>query len=323
MGAIINLENIKSIYCNGVEISTVYLNNDTLYQNSIIIDPEYNYFTFDTSLSNSYYVKLANYRAGDTTEWNGYTNWGDGTIDKELSHWYSGEGIYTVKTKWMLSYPSGDSYSIHGETSRKLVACDNININISDMTNIFRDCQYLKSVDLSRFNTMYKRDMNHMFYNCYSLEVANMEGWDTSNVTSMKNMFYKCKVLTPQVSHFNTSSVTDMSGMFAECGAIDGSQFSNWDVSSVMFMSNMFYYATVINNLDLAGWDVSNVSFFPNMFYYCKVNGHIDISDWDIKSNSSVFDMFTGASCGSTCSNIEHHVIHDGVPSDDWNRMKK
>lgn len=322
MGAIINLENIKSIYCNGVEISTVYLNNDTLYQNSIIIDPEYNYFTFDTSLSNSYYVKLANYRAGDTTEWNGYTNWGDGTIDKELSHWYSGEGIYTVKTKWMLNYPNDDSYSIHGETSRKLVACDNININISDMTNIFRDCRYLKSVDLSRFNTMYKRDMNHMFYNCYSLEEANMEGWDTSNVTSMKNMFYKCKVLTPQVSHFNTSSVTDMSGMFAECGAIDGSQFSNWDVSNVMFMSSMFYYATVINNLDLAGWDVSNVSFFPNMFYYCKVNGHINISDWDIKSNSSIFDMFTGASCG-TCSDIEHHVIHDGVPSEDWNRMKK
>lgn len=234
MGAFINLHKINGIYCGEAKIKTVYIGDKVIYK-SDVIDPEYNYFVFEITPSNGgLTIELGDYRAGDETVWDGYTNWGDGTKDTLRTHTYDRPGIYTVKTKWMLlTKDKYDTYFFRNLTVRQsLIGCDNININITDMRHLFYSCNMLEYADLSRLDTSNITDMRYMFCYCSRLEKLNMDGWDTSNVTNMARMFYFCQKLTPIVSHFNVSRVTDFQYMFAWCKCLDSSQFSNWRISS-------------------------------------------------------------------------------------------
>lgn len=231
MGAIINSNNIKGIYCGEVKIKTVYAGDKVVYK-SDAIDPTYNYYVCQCKPNTGMHlVELGNNRMGDETEWDGYTDWGDGTIDKLRTHVYENPGIYTVKTKWAAGFPY---------LGAELIGCDNININITDVSRLFYNRNMLKYADLSRLDTSKFTDMEYMFYNCSSLEELNMEGWDTSNVIDMAYMFYNCKKLTPIVSHFDVSRVTDFQRMFAWCKCLDSNQFRNWRISSSANTHGMF-----------------------------------------------------------------------------------
>lgn len=199
MGAIINLHNISNIYCGGTKIKTVYAGDKVVYK-SDAIDPEYNYYVFKyIPNTGMHIVELVEYRAGDETEWDGYTDWGDGTRDKELVHIYEKPGIYTVKTKWMIhrkeTYPNHYAVaSLH--TIQGLIGCDNININITDLCHLFRGCWYLEYVDMSRFDISNITNMDYMFCDCIVLEeIRGIENWDMTNVTSTHDMFRNCKKL--------------------------------------------------------------------------------------------------------------------------------
>ena len=332
MGALINLNGINKIYYNGVEIKTVYANNNVVYQNDGI-DRSYNHFIFDTTKVEGgapVTITLANYRAGDETEWDGLTDWGDGVIDNKQSHTYRTNGEYEVKTKWMINRKIGfESYSADTNTKNALVACRNINKNITDATFLFYGCTSLKSVDMSRFKANNITDMMAMFKNCIVLEDLNMRGWDTSNVTKMKQMFYNCKKLTPKVAHFNVSNVTNFYDMFYSCGAIDGSQFKNWKISSDMpvIMYGMFCGSTVTTNcLDLSEWNMSRVTSLVSMFEWCCAYEGIDISYWNIRNDAYVASMFYRVHCKDCTTlephDIEKHIKHVGVPNADWELMK-
>ena len=67
-------------------------------------------------------------------------------------------------------------------------------------------------------NTSKVTDMSSMFKDCNGLKSLDVSGWDTSNVTSMDSMFSNCSGLTSlDVKGSNTSKVTDMNGMFNSC----------------------------------------------------------------------------------------------------------
>ena len=298
MGAFINLSNIKNIYCNGSKIKTVCLGDTVVYQSNAVIaddsiDPTYNYFVFDVRAS--YSVDLADTRRGDATEWDGLTDWDDGTVDNLLTHTYEKSGTYTVKTKWTV----GDS------SKSSLVGCENINRNMTDVSEMFRDCSNLVSVDFTNLNP---------------------------DITNLSSMFYNCTNLT-NVNNINTSNIVSMSYMFYKCRNIDGSQFINWDVSKVEDMSGMFQYAKITNCLDLSSWDVSNVIYMSYMFNQCLARDYINISNWKLRTDTitvmgvsffapKVLNMFVYTYCSSSCWDVEHHVIHNGVSSSNWNKMK-
>ena len=93
--------------------------------------------------------------------------------------------------------------------------------NVTNMYQMFYDCNALTSLYLSNFNTSNVKSMNSMFYGCSSLTSLDLSSFNTSNVTNMQSMFYYCKSLTDlDLSSFNTSNVTDMSYMFNYCRAL-------------------------------------------------------------------------------------------------------
>ena len=62
------------------------------------------------------------------------------------------------------------------------------------MEHIFGDCYYLKSLDLSSFNTINLINMRGMFFNCYNLKSIDLSSFNTANVTNMFCMFMGCYI---------------------------------------------------------------------------------------------------------------------------------
>ena len=220
---------ISNIYLGNEKITKVYLGDTLIYGGSSSggedddidpnIDPTYNYFVFDTSLADTT-INLYDYRAGDTTGWDGITDWGDGTTDTKLEHTYATDGTYTVKTKYMLNGNRTNAGFLN--TRNMLIGCDNINKNITVFSylfynspnlsyakirnfndgtitaaiNTFNGCSSLTELDLSKLNTDNITSMYQMLYNCSSLALLNISGWNTGNVTNSEKMLTGCPNLT-------------------------------------------------------------------------------------------------------------------------------
>ena len=64
---------------------------------------------------------------------------------------------------------------------------------VTNMSNLFANCQFLKQVDVSPFNTASVTDMSNLFSNCKNLEEIDLSNFNTASVTDMSNLFYNCE----------------------------------------------------------------------------------------------------------------------------------
>lgn len=98
---------------------------------------------------------------------------------------------------------------------------------MTNMTNMFSNCEKLTSLDLSSFDTSHLISMGAMFYNCSSLISLDLSSFDTPSVTNMDSMFTggsKLASLLLGPNFFKTKSVT----------SIDFSPCSSWVGESVV-----------------------------------------------------------------------------------------
>ena len=280
----------------------------------------YNVYEFTVNGSSSYYRKITlnTDRRGDTTAWDGYTDWGDGTKDTNSSHTYSSNKTYIVKTKYSLASTTGN---INSQTYNYLTNVLNINSNITNMAYLFYDCSKLTeldisnldtsnvttmsymfsgctaltSLDISSFNTSNVTDMYGMFNSCTALTELDISNLDTSNVTTMKYMFRNCNKLTSlNMSNLNTSNVTDMYGMFSGCTALTSLDIGNIDTSNVTTMYTMFENCRTLTELDLSHFDISSVTTVQYMFYNCYALTLLNLSNWQMNDSCSYKDCFYG-----------------------------
>ena len=99
---------------------------------------------------------------------------------------------------------------------------DNLNTSeVTDMSRMFSGCGALRSLDVSRFDTLNVKQMQQMFMGCAALTELDLYFFDTAKVTDMHEMFKDCKGLTTlDLSNFQTSEVKDMREMFSGCSAL-------------------------------------------------------------------------------------------------------
>lgn len=126
----------------------------------------------------------------------------------------------------------------------------------TDLTEAFNSANYLKSIDIS--------------------------SWDTSNVTSMRYMLNGCRSLTSlDLTKWNTSKVTYMQYIFAYCGSLASIDISNWNISSVTNMEGIFYNCSSLTSVDISKWDTSKVTGMGYMFADCgsltTITGILDL----------------------------------------------
>lgn len=116
----------------------------------------------------------------------------------------------------------------------------------------------LKSIDISSFNTSNVTNMSNMFKQCSSLTVLDVSALNTSNVTNMSDMFSNCASLKSlDLSTFDTNKVKDMSFMFF-WSALTSLNLSSFDTSNVTNMNSMFQMCNSLTTLTLGSNWASN-----------------------------------------------------------------
>ena len=111
----------------------------------------------------------------------------------------------------------------------------------TDLTEAFNSANYLKSIDISSWNTSKVTSMGYMLNGCRSLTSIDLSKWNTSNVTNMQYIFAYCSSLASiDISNWNISSVTNMEGIFYNCSSLTSIDVSKWNTSKVTSMGYMF-----------------------------------------------------------------------------------
>ena len=234
----------------------------------------------------------------------------------------NGDGTYTTYIRTNDLYIMPTQCSFRYKTSLLSVEKLKVTSNVSDMSNMFYNCNSLTSLEgIGEWDTSSVTNMGSMFYGCRNLTSLNVSNFNTSNVTDMSNMFYSCNKLTSlDVSSFDTSKVTNMSYMFYDCSRLTsldlsgfntakvtnmGTMFQNcnsltslegigeWDTSSVTNMGSMFTGCSRLTSLDVSGFNTSKVTNMSNMFYSCnKLTSLEGIGEWDTSSVTNMSYTF-------------------------------
>ncbi len=98
------------------------------------------------------------------------------------------------------------------------------------------------NLNLSNFNTQDVTDMSEMFENCDNLKQLNLSNFNTSNVISMECMFYNCKNLKLlDISKLNTESVINMEGMFGKCENLKELDISSFYIDNTKKIDDIFW----------------------------------------------------------------------------------
>ena len=132
---------------------------------------------------------------------------------------------------------------------------------VTNMSNMFRECNGLYELDLSNFNTAKATDMSYMFYECHNLSGLELSSFNTSKVTDMSYMFYDCHSLSElDLSNFNTAKVTNMTRMFSDDFDLKYIFVGNgWSTAAVTSSDNMFLDCYSLIGRQNTGYDENHV----------------------------------------------------------------
>ena len=167
--------------------------------------------------------------------------------------------------------------------------------NVTDMLEMFRNCNALTSLDVSHFNTENVRRMNFMFSGCWNLRSLDLRNFNTKKVTGMRSMFSGCWSLTSlNLTNFNTDSVTTMRGMFDGCAGLTSLDLSKFNTQYVTSMREMFDGCSGLTSLDLKNFNTQNVSNMNGMFSGCSGLTSINLKSFKTEKVTDMTKMFAG-----------------------------
>ncbi|MFT8338752.1 BspA family leucine-rich repeat surface protein [Schleiferilactobacillus harbinensis] len=170
--------------------------------------------------------------------------------------------------------------------------------NVQYMMGMFFGCGALNNVDASTMDTRQVIDMGLMFEYCDSLTNLKLGGkFDTSHVKTMYAMFIGCPFTSFDATQLNTSSVENMGLMFENCNGLTTLDLSSFDTSHVTSMNGMFLGCSQLTTLNISTFKTGLVNDMGMMFYNCSALAKLNVSNFDTHSVNSMSYMFAG--CGS------------------------
>ena len=173
---------------------------------------------------------------------------------------------------------------------------DNLNTSeVTDMSRMFAGCGALRSLDVSRFDTLNVKQMQQMFMGCSALTELDLYFFDTAKVTDMHEMFKDCKGLTTlDLQSFNTAQVTNMGEMFRGCESLITLALSSFYTSRVTNMGYMFAGCKSLTTLNLAHFFTDHVTTMWRMFEGCSALESLVLSCFNTAQVTDMSRMFAG-----------------------------
>ena len=184
------------------------------------------------------------------------------------------------------------------EKLSQIAGIENLNTaNVTDMSNMFKNCSNLAKLDVTHFNTAKVTTMNSMFTRCSNLAVLDLTHFNTAKVTNMYEMFNGCSNLVKlDVTNFNTAKVTTMFGMFNACSNLTELDVTHFNTAKVTAMNGMFSGCSNLTELDLTHFNTENVTNMWIMFDGCSALTTIYVSDEFVITNitNKNYSLFFG-----------------------------
>ena len=239
----------------------------------VVIDPTYNYFVFDTSLVESNEVTLSDlseYGYENPTYDYGLTDWGDGTVDSRYYHTYDTNGIYLVKTRYVLN---GD-YVLASNTVKMLIDClniSNIKTSLEFKRRYFYNCINLKEIALTNCDMSETKTLYSMFGWCSSLTSVDLSGWniDKLGYASLYSDDY-----------WFESGQKGTNSMFYNCPSLVYVNLSGWNIKVDFDATNMFLNCTSLMCLNLSNCSDATINkFVPQLPVRSDDKGVIYVSE--------------------------------------------
>lgn len=129
------------------------------------------------------------------------------------------------------------------------------NESITDLSNLFRNCTNLKTLNLSPYMMPYTvQNVSYMFYNCSSITTLNLSVWSFDNVLNIQNCFYNCHSLVSlNISNWNMAYIDSegISGAFSDCTALENLSISTMPDYNVNFKNLGFDTCTALTRESL------------------------------------------------------------------------
>ena len=298
----------------GIELDqyhTFGLNNDVkLANNTLTLTMPNRYDDYSLRIKNKTVKnEIARYTASD---WNTLPTFNSGfTYTYDMTKLNDEVYEYSIMADSMDNLPTSISFS--GKSNLLAVEYLNIN-NVTRMNDMFRNCNKLTSLDVSKWDTSKVTTMDSMFYNCNNLTSLDLSNWDTSEVTTMYCIFYGCNNLTTlDVSNWDTSKVGNMGAMFYNCYNLTLLDVSNWDTKNVTRMDSMFNECNKLTSLNVSNFITSNVTKIDGMFNNCQNLTSLNVSNFNTRNITNMGYMFNN--CKSLAeldvSNFNTSIVTD------------
>lgn len=110
--------------------------------------------------------------------------------------------------------------------------------------------KYLRSLDLSNWNTQALSDASYMFKDFSSLQSIDVSNWNTQALSLASCMFYNCSALQSiDVSNWNTQAMTDANYMFFNCSSLQKLDFRKANFNHLSLAAVMFDNCTALATL--------------------------------------------------------------------------
>ena len=160
--------------------------------------------------------------------------------------WRSIAESYSIKTiifdaSVKNARPTSTSYWFRYMDVTSIVNLNYLNTSdVTEMTDMFRACVYLESLDLSNFNTSKVVKMDYMFQQCYNLTELDLTSFDFSSLRNANNMFEFCdKLKTIKCNQdWNKlpgaiNGLIESDDMFTYCNQLKGGKGTTYDSNHV------------------------------------------------------------------------------------------
>jgi len=161
---------------------------------------------------------------------------------------------------------------------------------VTNMAELFMECNKLETADLSGFSTANCTKANAMFDNDKMLgSVRFGENFRLERAATAERMFYGCSGLTRVDfgESFDAGTVKKMTRMFNGCGALKHIDLSNWQVGRLEDVSYGFSSCDKLESVDLSGWRTGNLTNVNSLFWADSELKTADLEGWDTEKVTS------------------------------------
>ena len=182
----------------------------------------------------------------------------------------------------------------------KIILEEKENETVTDMSYMFNQIYYLKSIDITNWNTEKVNNMSGMFSQCKRFELIGIDKIITDNVINMSSMFYECYIDYKSfcgISSWNMKKVKDISKMFMRMNLQKVPDLSNWDLTSVENISGLFCENKNIEDLSfMSKWkNITKIVDISYLFSECyNLKSIPDLTNWKMTNVKNISYLFNG-----------------------------